>query len=65
MPTKGNPHISLRLKPQQITGLKIISKRTGVTVADLIREMIDTLLIANDLTPDHLLHEVAENDKNA
>ena len=46
---RGNPHISLRIPPHYIAGLKILSKRTGRSVGDLIREQIETLLYVNDL----------------
>lgn len=46
---RGNPHISLRIPPHYITGLKILSKRTGRTVGDLIREQIESILYVNGL----------------
>lgn len=62
---RGNPHISLRISPSYITGLKILSKRTGRSVGDLIREQIETLLYVNGLTnpgETQLAGQVTTND---
>ena len=64
MPTRGRPTMNVRLEPWQLTALKILAKREGCTVSDLIRESVDTILTVNNLTPE-TVHNVATNDENA
>lgn len=41
---RGRPLIALRLAPETIAGLKICARKHGLTVSDLIRELIDQKL---------------------
>ena len=42
--SKGSPMIALRLPKETIAALKISARRHGVTVSDLLRQIIDDLL---------------------
>ncbi len=65
MPTRGRPTMNVRMDKWQLAGLKILARRSGVTVSDLIREMIDTLLTVNNLTPETVQRDAATNGENA
>lgn len=41
---KGKPLVALRLSPEMIAGLKICARKHGVTVSDLLRELIEKRL---------------------
>ena len=62
--SKGRPTIALRLDKWQIAGLKLIARRNGLTVSDLIREMIDSLLLVNGIgaSSEELPGQITTND---
>ena len=44
MPGKGNPRISFRVPPNVHTQLRIIAEDLGMSVSELIRDLIDAYL---------------------
>ena len=73
MSARGRPIITLRMEPATISALKICARRHGLTVSDLIRQLIDNQLerdgISRATTPipgqkdiDEYLIEEAESE---
>lgn len=46
--TKGRPRITLRLSVDQIDQLKQIAAERGVSVSDIIRDLIESFLTENE-----------------
>lgn len=47
---RGKPILTLRLSPETITALRISANRHGLTVSDLIRQLIHEQLKADGIT---------------
>lgn len=67
MPKKqwGDPVITLRIPAWQISGLKMLAKRTGTSVSALIREQIDSVLWINGIKgpePEQLPGQISVKD---
>lgn len=46
--TKGRPRITLRLSADQIDQLKQIATERGLSVSDIIRDLIESFLTENE-----------------